>query len=531
MRRGRPRYPGLLTPREQEVLGLLQLGLTNREIADRLEITSAGAAYHVSEILSKLDVTSREEAAALGPRLLARQRRFRLGAFLSALLPKPSFGLTLRLVGPGVIGAAGLGLVLLALGLVSMQDREADPATTTADTGLGKLAYVVDGDVWVKQLPDGPPSRLTSDGLNFGPVWSASGEWLLFQRREGAPEDIQYPTWLSRSDGGSQRRLTAAKVAWSPAEDLLAYVDDDGVIVVEAPDGSGRRDLVSPGAESSLSSPVWSPDGTILAYVESTRREASTHLKVISSSGGSPRELLAHDGGQLIVQACSGDQRWLLVWRGAVISASLQADGLQLWQVPLDGGGAIDLRQALTYDDFVDPQPDGALVAIVQGGGRNAWENKALAVHASGADAALTPDGIAVSSPAWSPDGSKIAYVEAPDVLGVPGGDQAKAGLAKRRVWIADVSSSSVTQITWDETYRDERPTWSRDSKSLLMARLDGEGAASIWVLSLASGRAEELVDGLSLGDALTTPQPDLWFGYYGHIAWEQYFDWWQPEG
>ena len=62
MRRGRPPYPDLLTPREQEVLELLRRGLTNQQIAERLRISLPGARYHVSEILSKLGVSSRQEA-------------------------------------------------------------------------------------------------------------------------------------------------------------------------------------------------------------------------------------------------------------------------------------------------------------------------------------------------------------------------------------------------------------------------------------------------------------------------------------
>jgi DNA-binding CsgD family transcriptional regulator len=46
-----------------EVLELLRLGLSNREIANRLGVSLAGAKFHVSEIISKLGVSSREEAA------------------------------------------------------------------------------------------------------------------------------------------------------------------------------------------------------------------------------------------------------------------------------------------------------------------------------------------------------------------------------------------------------------------------------------------------------------------------------------
>ncbi len=67
-RRGRPPHQDVLTPREWEVLGLLREGLSNEQIAERLQVSLAGAKYHVSEILSKLGVENREEAARWQPR-------------------------------------------------------------------------------------------------------------------------------------------------------------------------------------------------------------------------------------------------------------------------------------------------------------------------------------------------------------------------------------------------------------------------------------------------------------------------------
>jgi DNA-binding CsgD family transcriptional regulator len=67
MRRGRPPYEDTLTPREWEVLALIREGLSNQEIADRLGISHDGAKYHVAEILSKLGVASRQEAASWQP--------------------------------------------------------------------------------------------------------------------------------------------------------------------------------------------------------------------------------------------------------------------------------------------------------------------------------------------------------------------------------------------------------------------------------------------------------------------------------
>lgn len=64
-RRGRPRHPDVLTPREWEVAALVRRGWSNREIGRRLGISFAGAKFHVAEIMSKLGVSGRQEAAEL----------------------------------------------------------------------------------------------------------------------------------------------------------------------------------------------------------------------------------------------------------------------------------------------------------------------------------------------------------------------------------------------------------------------------------------------------------------------------------
>ncbi len=57
------RYKFELSPRQREVLDLISRGRTNAQIADQLGITLDGAKWHVREILGKLNLDSREEAA------------------------------------------------------------------------------------------------------------------------------------------------------------------------------------------------------------------------------------------------------------------------------------------------------------------------------------------------------------------------------------------------------------------------------------------------------------------------------------
>jgi DNA-binding NarL/FixJ family response regulator len=51
-----------LTPRELEVLGLLKLGLSNRQIAEKLVVSRGTAKNHVEHIIQKLGVSDRTQA-------------------------------------------------------------------------------------------------------------------------------------------------------------------------------------------------------------------------------------------------------------------------------------------------------------------------------------------------------------------------------------------------------------------------------------------------------------------------------------
>ncbi len=54
-----------LTDREKEILALMVEGLPNNTIADRLVVSQSTVKFHVSNVLSKLGVSSRTEAVAL----------------------------------------------------------------------------------------------------------------------------------------------------------------------------------------------------------------------------------------------------------------------------------------------------------------------------------------------------------------------------------------------------------------------------------------------------------------------------------
>ena len=64
-----------LSRREREVLALIAEGRTNREIGERLFISQKTVGVHVGNILAKLEVSGRVEAAAVAIRLGLTDRR------------------------------------------------------------------------------------------------------------------------------------------------------------------------------------------------------------------------------------------------------------------------------------------------------------------------------------------------------------------------------------------------------------------------------------------------------------------------
>ena len=64
-----------LSPRETQVLAQIRLGRTNREIAEQLQVSTTTVNKHVHQILRKLGVRNRAEAAIVAGSLLSRPRK------------------------------------------------------------------------------------------------------------------------------------------------------------------------------------------------------------------------------------------------------------------------------------------------------------------------------------------------------------------------------------------------------------------------------------------------------------------------
>ena len=73
--RPRRRRLAALTDQERRILDLIAEGLTNRQIGERMFLAEKTVKNYVSNLLSKLGMSRRSEAAAFKARLDARQHR------------------------------------------------------------------------------------------------------------------------------------------------------------------------------------------------------------------------------------------------------------------------------------------------------------------------------------------------------------------------------------------------------------------------------------------------------------------------
>jgi DNA-binding CsgD family transcriptional regulator len=176
-RRGRPPHTEVLTPREQEVLDLLRRGLTNEQIAERLGISRDGAKFHVSQILSRLGVTTRHEAALWDA---ATHRPWWKKAM--AALPFPgSLKLGAKIAGGAVVASAVAGIALFVWLVFSQENfmvsRRWVPGSTVPPTAVPGVESKE--PFWYQRLEEErslkPRFDVVLNGINIGPTSDRRG--------------------------------------------------------------------------------------------------------------------------------------------------------------------------------------------------------------------------------------------------------------------------------------------------------------------------------------------------------------------
>lgn len=309
----------------------------------------------------------------------------------------------------------------------------------------------VTNNIWVMNA-DGsgavPMTTFTDLGQSvYGLVWSPDGTKIAFGWAvDGSGTDVNtINIWVMNADGSgrlapltnlSANRADSGNPVWSPDGTKIAFSSAralDGSdagnlgssleltsnIWIASADGTGARPLTwltgadaTPGSNHADSySPVWSPDGTRIAF--SSRRaldgsdapntNSTANIWTMNSDGSEAQPLSALTGGE---------------WTGGL---AWSPDGTRI---------AFDSERALDGSDAGN------------------WTSNIWVINANGTGATpltrLTAADASSSNAVWSPDGAKIAYASR---RAVDGSDAANAPLTDN-IWIMNTDSTGATPVS-----------------------------------------------------------------------------------
>jgi dipeptidyl aminopeptidase/acylaminoacyl peptidase len=327
------------------------------------------------------------------------------------------------------------------------------------------------------------PDDLHALRVATDPRLSPDGRWVAFTVQAAAPrlDGYQHALWLVPADGSSPARQVTigAKhdrhARFSPDGRWLAFISDRRLVAEELPgapddreDGDQVHLLPLAGGEAhrltdlprGVKGFVWAPDGSRLAVLSSSRGATRTEDARRRGKGPSP----APDAPP------SSDYRYV--------------DRLGYM---LNGAGYVGGQEP---EVWVVDAGDGSAVRVTRGR-------------------------TAITSPAWSPDGTRIAY-----------GTDRRPDRDQRwhqQIWVTNLTTGTVTRITDDGHSNFGEPAWLPDGRTIAALGHRFPAAAGsrndIWLFAAdgsdagrAAGRnlsgRHDLMPGSSMTSDLTPGEP-----------------------
>ena len=328
-----------------------------------------------------------------------------------------------------------------------------------------------------------------------GMSWSPNGRRLAFS--------AQARIWLVSRRGGRPRMLTVGTAPrWSPTGRRIAFIrrEERGgpSLRVIGVDGSGLRQLARATAHEGLSDLRWSPDGHRLVFTR------------ISESGESAVHVIDLIRQRRVDLGRGGSPEWSPNGRQIALVRYQRRYYGRIFVVNRDGSGNRQLTRSSDDDREPSWSPDGGRIAFTRrgrslhivsprgGAPRRLFGPKESALSQprwigrdrlafgygqavyettvpAGQARQLFGGGVPHASPAWSPDGWRVAFSMGDDVYTVtPGGDPIR------------VKASGPD------------PSWSPDGEKIATTNAEVDG---VTVYTLADGSRETILWDEGAGD------------------------------
>lgn len=219
--------------------------------------------------------------------------------------------------------------------------------------------------------------------------------------------------------GAGAAPLWLRNVAISPDGQTIAFTYKGNIFTVPAKGGDARQ-LTS--GNSYNSTPVWSPDGSKIAF--SSDRDGSMDVFVVNSRGGVPKRLTTNSGGE--TPLAFKDDNTVLFTASTLPSPTAAQAGFtqQVYSVDLDGHRP-RMFMSLTMPSL-SIGPDGRILYQDKKGVENVWRKHERSSGTSdiwvldnGKHTKLTDFNGHDLNPVWAPDGSFYFVSEEDGTLNV----------------------------------------------------------------------------------------------------------------
>jgi TolB protein len=307
---------------------------------------------------------------------------------------------------------------------------------TRGSVALLLAALLLRSEAGRAQSPQSSPVRATT---NYFPAWSPDGRSLVFE----SEVDGRWRIARVEQDGSGFRWLTDGEFdsrvpSWSPDGQRIAFISDRGEtrdLYLMAADGSGTTPITRD--EAREWSPRWSPEGDRIAF----RRDSGGRRDIYTSrpDGSAPIRVTSDDVDM------DGRITWTPDGRIAFFATrpgernEEEGTPAVLWTVRADGTELRAITREPKREFNPSWAPDGGKVAFdahrdggweSDDGGWEVWTRSA-----DGADLRkLTDNSVNDWAPAWSPDGTRIAYC---------------SGMNDRyEIWVMDANGSNARRVT-----------------------------------------------------------------------------------
>ncbi|HQZ38592.1 MAG TPA: amidohydrolase family protein [Vicinamibacterales bacterium] len=408
------------------------------------------------------------------------------------------------------------------------------------------LAVDLQGSIWTLRATGGPATRIT-DVFNDArqPSFSPDGKWITFF----AYRDGGYDLWAIAPDGSQQHKLTWGafddrEPVFSHDGTRVAFSSDRGntlgsdynIWTLDVQSGELRQVTKGP-ADDYM--PTWSPDDKEIAFASARgdgrsawainladgteRQVASAAGRVDAPSWGAGGAIVYHvSAGAGSGPGSSGPGSARYEIGGKTISGGENVFGFRAswanateFYYVSDGkirkrtvGGAAPqtieftatlqvTRAATAYTqhrrDFTSTVPRqvlGVVHPVISPDGKQiafAAVGDIYVMPVGGTPVNLTKDAAFDTEPAWSPDGSKLAYSSDKDSEHL-------------QLWVRDMKSGTSRRLT-DLTTQPQGAAWSPDGGRIAFFNVDGMWrVAQMSVIEVATGTVTKVHD--------TLPQP-----------------------